>query len=126
MLIEGLLGVLAGLVTLVWPGITAVALLFVIAFWALLTGIVELVSVFRFHRELSTGNSWLLGLGGVASLVFGALLLARPAAGALSVIWLIGLYAIIFGVAMLAFGFRLRSLREDMGLGGRSGIARAA
>ncbi len=126
MLIEGLLGVAAGIVTLVWPGITAVALLVVIAFWALLTGIVELVAAFRFHRELGTGDAFLVGLGGVLSMIFGALLIAQPQAGALAVIWLIGFYAILFGIAMLVFGFRLKGVQDRVEQIGRGGLSRIA
>jgi len=119
MLIEGLIGIAAGVVTFVWPGITAVALLFIIAFWAILTGILELVATFRFRSELGT-DAWLVGLGGLASVVFGVLLVARPGVGALAVIWLIGIYAVIFGVAMIVFGFRLRSFQPETGLLGSS------
>jgi len=121
LLIEGLIGIAAGLVTFIWPGITAVALLFIIAFWAILTGILELVATFRFRSELGSADAWLVGLGGVASLVFGVLLVARPGVGALAVIWLIGIYAVIFGIAMLLFGFRLRSFQAATGLEGRGG-----
>ncbi len=126
MLIDGLLGVAAGVITFIWPGVTAVALLYVIAFWALLVGIVELFAAFRFHRVLGTGDAWLVGFGGAVSVVFGGLLVARPGAGALAVITVIGLYAIVFGVAMLVIGFRLQALRKDLGLGGRHGLQHAA
>lgn len=124
-LIDGLLGIAAGVVTFVWPAATALALLYIIAFWALLSGIVELFAAFRFHRALSTGDAWLVGLGGAASVVFGGLLVARPGTGAVAVVSVIGIYAIVFGIAMLVFGFRLRTLREDLGLNGRRGLQHA-
>ncbi len=127
LVIEGLLGIAAGIVTLVWPGITAVALLLVIAFWAVLTGIVELVAAFRFHRELGTGDAWLVGLGGVASVVFGVLLVAiGPAAGLLALVWLVGFYAIVFGTALLVFAFRLKAVQDRVEERLRGGITHVA
>jgi uncharacterized membrane protein HdeD (DUF308 family) len=104
--VEGLLGIGAGLIAFFWPGITALVLLWVIAFWAVLTGAMELATAIRLRRELS--NEWLLGLAGAASILFGLLLIIRPGTGALAVIWLIGTYALIFGVIMIVLGFRLR------------------
>jgi uncharacterized membrane protein HdeD (DUF308 family) len=125
-LIDGLLGIAAGVVTFVWPAATALALLYIIGFWALLSGIIELFAAFRFHRALGTGDSWLVGLGSAASVVFGIVLFARPGTGAVAVISLIGIYAIIFGIVMLMFGFRLRSVRNDPGLSARRGLQHAA
>jgi uncharacterized membrane protein HdeD (DUF308 family) len=126
MLLEGLLGVAVGLATFFWPGLTALTLLFIIAFWAILTGILELVGAFRFHTELGAGHAWLAGIAGVLSVAFGLILVARPGAGALAVIWLIGFYAILFGILMLGFAFRLRSFQGHAGLRGHGGLARPA
>ena len=85
---EGVLGVVAGLVTFFWPGMTALVLLYVIAAWAIFTGVLELVMAVALRREIE--NEWLLGLGGLVSVLFGVLLAVLPAAGLLSLVWLIG------------------------------------
>jgi uncharacterized membrane protein HdeD (DUF308 family) len=104
--VEGLLGIGAGLVAFFWPGITALVLLWVIAFWAILTGVMEVAAAIRLRKELH--NEWLLGLAGVASVLFGMLLLLLPGTGALALIWLIGTYALVFGVILIVLGLRLR------------------
>lgn len=108
----GLLGIAAGLVTLRWPGITALALLVVIAFWSIFIGILEIVAAVRL-RELISGEGWLI-LAGIASFAFGVLLIIYPGPGLLALVWLVGLYAIIFGIAQLMLGFRLRSLAAEL------------
>jgi uncharacterized membrane protein HdeD (DUF308 family) len=95
-------------VALVWPGITALAFLFLIAAWAILTGILELVAPLSF--PMSFGRGLLFVLSGIVSIVFGVLIAAQPAAGLLTVVWLIGIYAIVFGVMHLAVYFESRSM----------------
>jgi uncharacterized membrane protein HdeD (DUF308 family) len=112
LLLEGILGIVAGVVTLLVPGITALFLLYIIAFWSLITGIFEVVTAVRLRREIS--DEWLMGLGGVASVIFGILLLSFPGAGALAVVWLIGAYAIIFGVLLLSLAIRLRTRGREI------------
>ena len=106
----GLLGIAAGVLTLRWPGITALALLFVIAYWSIFRGILEIAAAVRL-RHLIPGEWWLV-IGGLASIAFGVLLVIYPGAGLLTVVWLIGIYAVIFGIASLLLGFRLRRLAE--------------
>jgi uncharacterized membrane protein HdeD (DUF308 family) len=106
LVVEGLLGIAAGIAAFVWPGLTALVLLYLIAAWAILTGVFELVSAIRLRQEI-TGEVW-LALGGLASIVFGILLLVYPSAGALAVVWIIGVYGILFGVLLLGLAFRLR------------------
>ena len=114
LLVEGVLGVIAGILTLLWPAITAVVLLVLIAVWAILTGAAELYAAVRLRRLIK--NEWLLILGGLASVVFGILLLVRPGAGLLALVWLVGVYAFVFGVLMLGLALRLRGSR---GMGSR-------
>lgn len=104
---EGSLAIVAGIVSLAWPAITAKALLFVIAAWAIATGIVEIVSAFRTGK--AAGAEWLLILGGVVSIIFGILLLVWPGLGLLALIWLIGIFAVIHGVTLLVYAISGRA-----------------
>ncbi len=108
MFVEGIVGIIAGILTFLWPGITAFVLLFFIAAWAILTGILEIAAAVRLRREVA--DDWLLALAGIVSIVFGILMAVFPGAGALAVVWLIGLYAIVFGVLYISLAFRLRGL----------------
>jgi uncharacterized membrane protein HdeD (DUF308 family) len=119
---EGVVSVLAGLAAFLWPGLTALVLLYIIAFWAIFTGVLEIVGAVRLRRVIR--NEWALILGGALSILFGIVLVAAPGAGALAVLWLIGVYAIVFGVTLLALAWRLRSFAER--LGGADASARAA
>ena len=107
LLLEGILGITAGGIALLVPGVTALFLLYIIAFWSLMTGVFKIVTAVRLRREIS--NEWLMVLSGVASVIFGFLLLVFPGTGALAVIWWIGAFAVIFGVLLLAGAIRLRS-----------------
>jgi uncharacterized membrane protein HdeD (DUF308 family) len=111
LLIEGVLGVLAGLVAAFLPGLTALALLYFVAAWAIVTGILEIVGAIRLRQEIE--GEWALGLSGALSVLFGVLLIVIPApAGLLSLVWLIGAYALAFGVLLLVLAFRVRSASE--------------
>jgi uncharacterized membrane protein HdeD (DUF308 family) len=107
LLLEGLAGVAAGVVTVVWPGITALALLYVIAAWALVTGGLEIAAAIRL-RKVITGE-WLLVLIGIASVALGVLLVLFPGPGALALVLWIGAYALVTGVLLIALAFKLRS-----------------
>jgi uncharacterized membrane protein HdeD (DUF308 family) len=109
MILLGLLGVIAGAVTFLWPGLTAVVLLVVIALWAIIRGILEIIGAITLRKIIQ--GEWLLILSGVLSIGFGLLLLLQPAAGALAVMWLIGIYMIAFGITTIALSLRLRRLR---------------
>jgi uncharacterized membrane protein HdeD (DUF308 family) len=112
LLLEGLTGIGIGLLTLVAPGVTAFAILFYIAVWAIARGMLEIVAAVRLRKEIS--GEFFLILGGLASVLFGFLLMARPGAGALAVLWLIAGYAVIFGVIMVLLAFRVRSLAHRL------------
>ncbi len=105
LLAEGLVGVGAGVVTFLWPGITALALIVVIAAWAILTGIAEIATAIRLRRVVQ--GEWMLAVSGVLSIAFGVLAAMMPGAGALAVTWMIALYAILFGALLVGLGFRL-------------------
>ena len=111
-LLEGVVGVVIGLLTFFWPGITALVLLYFIAAWALITGIFEIVAAIQLRRVIT--GEWMLILGGLLSIVFSVLLVVFPGAGAVSVIWMIGIYAVIFGISEIIFAFRLRGLAHEL------------
>ena len=111
LLLWGLIGVGVGILTFLVPGVTALALLFYIAIWAIATGVLEIVAAIRLRREIT--GEWLLIVGGLASVVFGVLLMARPAAGALALLWLIGTYAVIFGVLLVILAFKARTFGKQ-------------
>src|SRR5579864_3237021 len=110
LLIEGIIGIIAGVLTFAWPGITAIVLLYLIAFWAIFTGVFEIIAGIRLRKAIA--NEWLLIVMGVLSLLFGVLILFAPGAGALAIILWIGAYALVFGVFLLALAFRLRGHRH--------------
>ena len=114
LLIQGLLGIVAGLIALSVPGLTALALLYVIAAWAFVTGIMEIVTAIRLRKQIT--GEWTLILAGLLSVVFGILLAVFPGAGALAMVLWIGIFAIIFGVLRITLGLRLRHwLRTEEG-----------
>jgi uncharacterized membrane protein HdeD (DUF308 family) len=109
LIVEGIVGILAGIFAFAWPGVTTLVLLWFIGFWAIVTGVIEIMEAVRLRREIR--GEWLLILAGALSVLFGILLFALPATGALALVFLIGWYAIVFGVTYLALGFRLRRMR---------------
>lgn len=104
--IVGLAGIAAGLLTFLWPGVTALVLLVFIAIWAIVTGVLQIVGAIQLRKEID--NEWLLIVGGVLSVLFGLAVLVRPGAGALALIFVIGAFAIAYGIILVAFAFRLR------------------
>jgi uncharacterized membrane protein HdeD (DUF308 family) len=111
--LEGIAGILAGVLTVLWPGITALVLLYLIAAWALITGVLEIVAAIQLRRVIT--GEWLMVLGGIASILFAVALVVFPGAGALGLTWLIGIYAIIFGIVLIVLALRLLSLRGELG-----------
>lgn len=107
LMLASLVGIGVGILTFLAPGVTALALLFYIALWAIATGLLQLVAALRLRREIR-GEWWLI-LAGLASVAFGAILIARPTAGALAVLSLIAAYAVVFGVLQLLLAFKVRS-----------------
>jgi uncharacterized membrane protein HdeD (DUF308 family) len=114
LLIEGIAGILAGLIAFVLPGLTAVVLLYLIAAWAVVTGIFEIATAIRLRQEIR--GEWALIIGGALSVLFGVILaVIGPVAGLLSLIWLIGIYAVAFGILMLITAFQVRGRDASSG-----------
>lgn len=105
-LLEGLLGILVGLAIFVLPGLTAVVLVYLLAAWAVLTGILEIITAIQLREEIK-GELFMI-LSGIASILFGVLIALFPGGGLLAVVWIIGIYAIVFGVLLIVLAFRLR------------------
>jgi uncharacterized membrane protein HdeD (DUF308 family) len=110
--LEGALGIVAGALAFFYPGITALVLALLIAAWAIVTGIVEIAAAIGLRRVIS--NEWVLIVGGVLSIVFGVLIAVFPGAGLVAIIWLIGIYAILWGAVLLGLALRLRGRRPSM------------
>jgi uncharacterized membrane protein HdeD (DUF308 family) len=104
--IVGLLGIAAGLLTLFWPGITALVLLWFIAGWAIAHGVMEIIGAIKLRKEID--NEWLLIAGGFISVIFGLIMLLQPGAGALALIVVIGAFALLYGILLVSFSLRLR------------------
>jgi uncharacterized membrane protein HdeD (DUF308 family) len=112
-ILQGVVSVLAGVIALIWPGVTALALLFVVAFWAIMLGIGEIGGAFVSRRTGSNAWGWTL-TAGILNLVFGILLLIWPASGILTLVWLVGIFALVGGVTLILLAFRVRSLAKSV------------
>jgi uncharacterized membrane protein HdeD (DUF308 family) len=106
-LLIGLVGIAAGIVTFMYPGFTALLLLYFIAAWHIVRGIMEIVVAFQLRKEIE-GEGWLMAAG-LLSILFGVFLYARPGAGALALLWMIGAFSIVFGIIAIMLGFRLKA-----------------
>jgi uncharacterized membrane protein HdeD (DUF308 family) len=105
--VAGVLGIAAGVLTFRWPGVTALALLVLIASWAIGVGALQIVAAIRLRKVIE--GEWAMALSGVLSLAFGILAVLHPGAGALGLLWMIAVNAIGFGVLLIVLGFRLRA-----------------
>ncbi len=110
LVLGGLLSIVAGIIIFTLPGVTLVVMIWIVAFWALVTGIFEIAATFKVPS--GTGGKWLLFLSGVLSVIIGLFLLTRPGAGLLAVLWIIGIYAILAGLTLLGLAFQLRKLKS--------------
>ena len=105
--LKGLINIGAAILALIWPQLVGLIMVFVIAGGVVLTGILEIIAAIRLRHEIN--NEWLLALGGIVSIALGIFLFLRPVAGGIAIIWTVAAYAVIFGVLLIALGFRLRS-----------------
>jgi uncharacterized membrane protein HdeD (DUF308 family) len=112
MLLDGILGIVIGLIALARPGATALGLLFLIATWAVLRGILEIIVAISLRKELQ--GEWRLLVAGIISIVFGGIVFARPGAGLLAVLWIIGFYAVLYGVITVMLAFKARNLGKNL------------
>jgi uncharacterized membrane protein HdeD (DUF308 family) len=108
--LEGAAGIVLGLLTFRSPDTTALVLLTLIAAWSIVTGVIEIVTALRIRTLIE--NEWLMILSGVVSIIFGILLIAQPGAGAIAIVWLLGGYALVFGILTLMLALRLRGMRD--------------
>jgi uncharacterized membrane protein HdeD (DUF308 family) len=111
LLLEGLVDIAAAAVAVLWPGITVVAFVFVVAFWAIFTGVLELMAAFRL--DFIDGRGWLI-FGGIVSVLYGVLLIVAPMIGAVVLTWWLGAYALVFGVCLVVLAFKLRARLENL------------
>ncbi|MEA2511877.1 MAG: hypothetical protein QOJ59_1364 [Thermomicrobiales bacterium] len=111
LVLQGIAGIALGIMTLVWPDITALTLLYFIAAWAILTGIFEVVAAIRLRRVIT--GEFLLALSGVASIIFGLAIAIFPGSGAVALVWLIGAYAVVIGILLIMLAFRLRNWQDN-------------
>lgn len=107
LLLQGIAGIIAAIVTILWPDITALVLVLLIAAWAIVTGVLQINAAIRLRRHIS--GEWLLALGGILSVAFGVLVTIAPLAGALVIAMWVGAYALVFGSLLVGLGFKLRS-----------------
>lgn len=110
LVLESVLGIVVGLLTLLWPGVTALVLLMFIAVWAVLGGLLRIVLAFQIRHEIT--GEWFLIIGGVLSILFGALLFALPQVGLITLVWLVGIFAVAFGGLFVLLALRLRKLGD--------------
>ena len=107
LLLSGIAGIGAAVISFVWPGITALVLVYVVSAWALLTGGLQIAAAVKLRKEIE--GEWMLALSGIFSIVLGFLLVFFPEAGAIGLVWYLGAYAIAFGILLIALGWRLRT-----------------
>jgi uncharacterized membrane protein HdeD (DUF308 family) len=110
-LLEGIAGIVVGLIAVAVPGLTALALVYVVAAWAIITGVLEVWGAIRLREKIS-GELW-MGIAGVLSILFGLYLAIFPGPGILSLLWLVGIFAIAIGVTLALLGFRLRGIHQQ-------------
>jgi uncharacterized membrane protein HdeD (DUF308 family) len=124
LLLDGILGIAVAVVAVLWPASTIVAFVWVISAWAIITGALEIASAINLRKVID--HEWALGLAGALSIALGLVMLFRPLAGGLAIVWWLGAYAIAFGALMLVLGFRLRTWAHGHGHWTGGGLAHPA
>ena len=112
--VQGVVSLIAGIVAFTWPGVTVLAILFVIAFWSIVNGVAQIVESFTMRKMGASTWGWMLA-GGIVSVIFGIVLLAWPGAGLITLLWLVGIFSIVFGVIMVVWALRLRRGVDALG-----------
>ncbi len=112
-LLEGIVDIAAAVIAVLFPTLAALTLLFVIAIWAIITGLLEIAAAIRLRAEIE--NEWAMGLAGAASVILGIVLILNPGPGLVGLVWVIAIWAIIFGILMIALAFRLNSVHTTGG-----------
>jgi uncharacterized membrane protein HdeD (DUF308 family) len=108
--VVGIFGILAGLVAFAWPGMTALFLLLIIATWSIVIGALEVIGAIQLRKEIE-GEWWLI-VSGVLSIAFGVILFLQPGPGALALVWVIGIYAILAGGSLIGLAYRLKNFKQ--------------
>ncbi len=106
----GVVSILAAVVAFAWPGLTALVLVYLIGFWSILRGVLEIIGAIRLRNEIA--NEWTLGVAGALSVIFGLILVFMPGAGALGLLWLIAAWAVLFGLLLIWVAFKVRKLAK--------------
>lgn len=106
--LTGLISVIAGVAAMTWPGLTAVVFVWIIGFWSVARGLAEIITAIRLRKEIS--NEWMLIFAGLISVLFGIALFSSPAFGVIVILWMIGAWAVLFGILLVILSFRLKSL----------------
>jgi uncharacterized membrane protein HdeD (DUF308 family) len=110
LIVVGVAGIATGLAAVFWPEMTAFLLIIFVGFWAIVKGLFEIVGAVAVRKEID--NEWMLIFGGALSVLFGLVAVIAPGAGALALLWLIAVYAILSGAMLIAFALRLRNVRN--------------
>ena len=117
--LEGLASILVGVIALVMPVAAALALLYLVSAWAILTGVFRISAALRLRREIR--GEWLLILNGALSVLLGILIVARPGAGLITLMWIVGVYAMVYGIVLVGLAFKLRGHQHRVGAGRMAG-----
>src|SRR5215813_6257981 len=108
--VVGIAGIFAGVLTFVWPGMTALVLLMFVASWAIIIGVLQIWGAIQLRKEIE--GEWLLAMSGVLAIAFGAILITQPGAGALALVWMIGWFAVLAGCIYIMLAFRLKKHKQ--------------
>jgi uncharacterized membrane protein HdeD (DUF308 family) len=120
LLLEGIVNIAVGVLALIWPGLTALAFVLMVAAWSLVTGALMVAAAFKLNPDY---GRWWLVLGGALSILFGVLLVIAPLAGLVVLTWWMGAYALVFGIMLLVLAFRLRARKDEPAAPGRAAAA---